>query len=264
MTSWSRAEAHLLSQVDFVLTDVDDTLTRNGKLAAGVLTAMTRLQDAGIRVIPVTGGCAGWCDHMVRAWPVAAVIGESGAFSFTHSPQTGLHQRFVRPRAEMQADQNRLLQIAEQALARVPASRLAADQPYRLVDVALDHAQDIQPLPATSIATLIDTFRGAGAHARASSIHVNAWFGEHDKAPTAQQVLQQDFGLAAAEQSRRCLFIGDAPNDESMFRTFPLSVGVANISPHLQQLAHGPRWLCDGSHFDGFVEMAERLLASRR
>lgn len=262
MTSWHQAEADLLAPVDFVLTDVDDTLTRGGQLAAAVLAAMARLQDAGIRVIPVTGGCAGWCDHMVRAWPVAAVIGESGAFSFTHSPQTGLRQRFVRPRAEMQAEQARLLQIAEQALAKVPASRLAADQPYRLVDVALDHAQDIPPLPAADIATLIDTFHNAGANARASSIHVNAWFGDHDKAPTAQQLLQEDFGLSATEQSHRALFIGDAPNDESMFRTFPLSVGVANIRPHLQHLTHGPRWLCDGSHFDGFVEMADRLLAA--
>src|SRR5699024_8926591 len=124
------------------------------------------------------------------AWPVAAVIGESGAFSFTHSPQTGLRQRFVRPRAQMRAEQARLLQTAREALTRVPASRLAADQPYRLVDVALDHAQDIEPLPPASIAALIDTFHRAGANARASSIHVNAWFGDHDKAPTAQQVLR--------------------------------------------------------------------------
>src|SRR5699024_5288136 len=151
------------------------------------LSAMARLLDAGIRVIPVTGGCAGWCDHMVRAWPVTAVIGESGAFRFTHSRHGGLRQQFVRDRATMRAEQRQLLQVARQALNKVPASRLAADQPYRLVDVAIDHAQDIGPLPAADVATLIDTFRTAGAHARASSIHVNAWFGDHDKATAARQ-----------------------------------------------------------------------------
>src|SRR5699024_5871792 len=113
----------------------------------------------------------------------------------------GLRQRFVRPRDTMQADQQRLLRVAEQALLAVPASRLAADQPYRLVDVALDHAQDIEPLPAAGVATLIDTFRAAGARARASSIHVNAWFGDHDKATTAAWLLAEDFGLSPPEQA---------------------------------------------------------------
>src|SRR5699024_3455162 len=139
-----------------------------------------------------------------------------------------------------------------------------ADQPYRLVDVAVDHAQDIGPLPAADVATLIDTFRAAGAHARASSIHVNAWFGDHDKATAARQLLHEEFDLSVAEQQRRTLFIGDAPNDETMFQTFALSVGVANLRPHLPQLTHRPRWLCEASHFDGFVAMADRLLAARR
>lgn len=263
MDNFDQADAGLLDQVDIVLTDVDDTLTRHGQITATTLTALTRLQDAGICVIPVTGGCAGWCDHMVRAWPVAAVIGESGAFCFTHSAQGGIRQRFVRPRAEMQAEQKRLLGIAQQALRAVPESQLAADQPYRLVDVALDHAQDIGPLPAERVATLIDIFRHAGARARASSIHINAWFGDHDKASTASWLLREELGLAANEQARRVLFIGDAPNDESMFRSYPLSVGVANIGPHLQQLTHRPRWLCAASHYDGFAEMADRLLAVR-
>lgn len=263
MNRFDQADMRLLANVDIVLTDVDDTLTRHGKVSATALTALGRLQDAGIRVIPVTGGCAGWCDHIVRAWPVTAVVGESGAFSFTHSSRGGLQQRFVRPRDEMRAEQTRLLQIAEQVLREVPASRLAADQPYRLVDVALDHAQDIEPLPATSVAALIEAFRDAGAHARASSIHVNAWFGDHDKATTAAWLLNEDFGLSPAEQARRVLFIGDAPNDEPLFGTYPLSVGVANIRPHLAQLAHGPRWLCEAGHYDGFAEMSERLLAAR-
>lgn len=263
MIDFGEAAARLLENVDIVLTDVDDTLTHHGKISATGLTAMTRLMDAGIRVIPVTGGCAGWCDHIVRAWPVTAVIGESGAFSFAHSLRGGLRQRFVRPRAEMRADQQRLLRVAEQALREVPRSKLAADQPYRLVDVALDHAQDIEPLPPSSVATLIEVFRGAGARAHASSIHVNAWFGDHDKATTAAWLLGEDFGLSSAEQARRVLFIGDAPNDEPLFRAYPLSVGVANIRPHLEKLTHRPRWLCSASHHDGFAEMAERLLAAR-
>src|SRR5699024_6005813 len=127
----------------------------------------------------------------------------------------------------------------------------------------VDHAQDVSPLSAADVATLIDVFRTAGARAHASSIHVNAWFGDHDKATAAQQLLQDECGLTPQEQQRHTLFIGDAPNDETMFRLFDLSVGVANLRPHLSQLTHRPRWLCEGAHYDGFVAMAERLLAVR-
>lgn len=258
------ADPALLAGVDIVLTDVDDTLTRHGKLDASTLAAMEHLKAAGIQVIPVTGGCAGWCDHIIRAWPVSAVIGEGGAFRFRMSPEGSLERRFIRPLAELRAEQRQLLSIAEQAIRAVPQARLAADQPYRLIDVAIDHAQDVKPLSAEQISTLIEMFREAGANARASSIHVNAWFGEHNKAVMATQVLSEDLGLSPPEQARRVLFIGDAPNDEPLFATYPLSAGVANIRSHLMGLKHHPRWLCDASHGKGFSEMASRLLAIRK
>ncbi|SDL06149.1 hypothetical protein SAMN05661010_00873 [Modicisalibacter muralis] len=264
MSRFADADPRLLGHVDIVLTDVDDTLTRHGKLSPSTLDAMARLMDAGIRVIPVTGGCAGWCDHIVRAWPVTAIIGESGAFRFRMSSKGSLEQRFVRPLAELRDEQQALLRIAAQALQRVPAASLAADQPYRLADVAVDHAQDVGPLAGEQVASIIEVFRTSGAHARASSIHVNAWFGDHDKATMAARLLSEDLELSASAQAQRVLFIGDAPNDESLFRAYPLSVGVANIKPHLETLAHGPRWLCDASHGEGFSEMANRLLAVRQ
>ena len=45
--------------------------------------------------VPVTGGPAGWCDHIARAWNVDAVIGEGGAFYFHLDRETGkLVKRF--------------------------------------------------------------------------------------------------------------------------------------------------------------------------
>jgi HAD superfamily hydrolase (TIGR01484 family) len=264
MTRYADADLQLLAQVDVVLTDVDDTLTQGGKVSATTLDAMERLARGGLRVIPVTGGCAGWCDHIVRAWPVAAVIGESGAFRFQMQPGGGLRRHFVRPLEQLRADQQRLLQIADRALAAVPGARMAADQAYRLADVAIDHSQDVGPLTASSIATIIEIFEDAGARARASSIHVNAWFGDYDKATMATELLADDLGIDPREQSRRVLFIGDAPNDESLFRACALSVGVANIKPHLNSLTHPPRWVCDAGHGAGFVEMADRVLLARQ
>ena len=59
-----------------VLTDIDDTLTDDGRLSARAYGALERLQQAGLIVVPVTGRPAGWCDMIARFWPVDAVVGQ--------------------------------------------------------------------------------------------------------------------------------------------------------------------------------------------
>ncbi|HEX7328893.1 MAG TPA: HAD hydrolase family protein, partial [Casimicrobiaceae bacterium] len=61
---------HVRRGIRYVLTDIDDTLTTNGKLTAQAYTALEHLRDAGRIVVPVTGRPAGWCDHIARMWPV--------------------------------------------------------------------------------------------------------------------------------------------------------------------------------------------------
>ncbi|MBZ0134206.1 MAG: HAD hydrolase family protein, partial [Rhodocyclaceae bacterium] len=61
---------HIRSKVVGVLTDIDDTLTTEGRLTAAAYAALERLHAAGLKVIPVTGRPAGWCDHIARMWPV--------------------------------------------------------------------------------------------------------------------------------------------------------------------------------------------------
>src|SRR5450830_2106206 len=73
-------------QVTTVFTDIDDTLTTDGKLSAQAYTALETLQRAGLRVIPVTGRPAGWCDQIARMWPVDGIIGENGALYMWHDP----------------------------------------------------------------------------------------------------------------------------------------------------------------------------------
>ena len=69
-------------RLKYILFDIDDTVTENGKLLPVAFQAMWDLSEYGFRVIPVTGRPAGWCDLIIRQWPVDAVIGENGAFCF--------------------------------------------------------------------------------------------------------------------------------------------------------------------------------------
>jgi hypothetical protein len=69
--------------IRFVLLDIDDTLAANG-LTAAAYAALERRSERGYSLIPVTGRPAGWCDLIVRFWPVDAVVGENGAFYFRY------------------------------------------------------------------------------------------------------------------------------------------------------------------------------------
>ena len=109
----------------------------------------------------------------------------------------------------------------------------------------------------------IEQIRAAGFQARASSVHINAWRGDFDKGPMALRYLTGVLGLDEAAARAHWCFIGDAPNDESMFAAFPLAVGVANLLPQLDRLGHRPRWLTAADHGEGFIEFADHLLAAR-
>ena len=73
-----------LSEVKIILTDIDDTLTTDGRLTSAAYGALERLSNSGYKLIPVTGRCAGWCDHIARMWPVDGVVGENGAFFYQY------------------------------------------------------------------------------------------------------------------------------------------------------------------------------------
>src|SRR5208283_5892932 len=58
------------ARVRLVLTDIDDTLTCDGRLPADAYRALEDLSVAGFMVAPITGRPAGWCDMIARFWPV--------------------------------------------------------------------------------------------------------------------------------------------------------------------------------------------------
>lgn len=64
------------SRITGLFTDIDDTITTDGRLPASSYEALERLTRAGLITVAITGRPAGWCDMIARFWPVSAVIGE--------------------------------------------------------------------------------------------------------------------------------------------------------------------------------------------
>jgi len=251
-------------RVRMVLFDIDDTFTLDGRIPARAYAALERLRDAGLVTVPVTGRPAGWCDHIARMWPVDAVVGENGAFYFQYERGARrMHRRFWHDEAERRRQRERLDAAAARVLAEVPGARIAADQAYRESDLAIDYAEDVPRLPADDVQRIVALLQQAGAAVKVSSIHVNGWYGEHDKRAMTRLLLRERFGCTDEGAREQALFVGDSPNDAPMFAHFPCSVGVANVRDFAGQVSPPPRWVTGARGGCGFAELAEALLAAR-
>lgn len=248
--------------VTAVLADIDDTITTEGKLSAEAYAALERLHDAGIRIVPVTGRPAGWCDHIARMWPVDAVVGENGAFYFFHA-EGRLQRRFQQDDATRANQRARLQAVAETILAAVPGCALASDQAYRETDLAIDYCEDVPPLPLAAAERIAGLMRGAGLTAKVSSIHVNGWFGDYDKLATTRRLFAEHFGIDLAQQNVAVVFAGDSPNDAPMFEFFQNSVGVANVRKFGDLLYAKPRFVTPAAAGAGFKQLAEHILVAK-
>lgn len=264
MQALAAMPAPVAASVRIVLTDIDDTLTTEGRLPAGAYAALERLEQAGIVVVPITGRPAGWCDHIARMWPVRAVVGENGAFYYAYDRSARrMNAHYWADAATRAANRQALQAIRERVLREVPGTAVASDQDYRVADLAIDFCEDVPALPDSAVGRIVEIFHEAGAQAKVSSIHVNGWFGDYDKLAMTRTLFEREFGLSIDSALQHTLFIGDSPNDEPMFKFFPISVGVANIQSQLHRIQHRPAFVAAARGGDGFVEMAERLLANR-
>ena len=247
-----------------VLTDIDDTLTTEGRLTAAAYGAMERLRDAGFLVLPITGRPAGWCDHIARMWPVDAVVGENGAFYFRYDETARkLVKRFLAGDAERAANRKRLETVRDTILAAVPGAALASDQLYREADLAIDFCEDVIPLPRAEVDRIVKLFEAAGATAKVSSIHVNGWFGSYDKLGMTRVMLKECFAIDLDAARDAFVFAGDSPNDSPMFGFFPHAVGVANVRDFEDRLTASPAYVTPSRCGQGFVELADALIAAK-
>lgn len=259
------AGAAELRGIKAVLTDIDDTLTLHGKLPAAALAAMEQLQAAGLLVIPITGRPAGWCDHIARMWPVDAVVGENGAFWFRYQTKQKRMERVYEQDVALRLSNGKKLQvIAEEVLREFPGTAIASDQAYREIDVAIDFCEDVPTLPLKTAHNIATYFERRGAVAKVSSIHVNAWFGRHDKLSMSLRLLHERFGIGPEEAKSCVAYCGDSPNDSPMFGYFPFGIGVANIKSLAKMMPHLPQFVTNGEGGDGFAEFAELLLGARK
>jgi HAD superfamily hydrolase (TIGR01484 family) len=261
-----------------VFTDIDDTLTTEGAITADALQALHDLKAAGLAVIAITGRPIGWSAPFaygdaardLAPWPVDAIVAENGSAALFlqknramsplngHSTLLKIYQQDAATRVQ---NYTQMQAVVQRVLREVPGAQVAQDSPGRETDVAIDHSEFTHLAPE-HIAQVVQIMQTSGMKATVSSIHINGWFGDHNKLVGAQWIVRELFGRDLKAEMPCWVFIGDSTNDELMFEAFPHSVGVANIARFLPQLAHKPRYVTQGERGAGFAQMVEALLAS--
>ncbi|WP_341921232.1 HAD-IIB family hydrolase [Polaromonas sp. YR568] len=263
--------AHDRQHITGVFTDIDDTLTTDGAITPDALQALGDLKAAGLHVIPITGRPVGWSEPFALRWPVDAIVAENGAVALLSSqigrqPLTSgreqLSKLYQQDAPTRLANYARMQQVARRVMQDVPGAVLSEDSPGRETDIAIDHSE-FAHLPPAQIAQAVQVMQSEGMNATVSSIHINGWFGAHNKLEGARWIARELFGRDLDSEMDRWVYVGDSTNDQLMFEAFAHSVGVANIRRFEAELSHKPRYITDGERGAGFAEVAAALLAAR-
>jgi hypothetical protein len=258
MKDLATAARNEFAGVRFVLTDMDETLTFQGRLPAQTYTALETLQAAGVKVIPVTAAPAGWCDQMARMWPVEGVIGENGGCYFARGACAHRLDRWFWHGETNASIAIRLAEIGSRVSAALPFAVYADDQPFRQTSLAF-----ATPNLDSERRRLIAALRAEGASATLNNLWVLGWLGDYDKLASSRRVLAQFHGLDVERERDAILYSGDSANDAPMFGFFRHTVGVSTVRDCLPDIPVPPKWISKGAGGSGFVEIAQAVLAGR-
>jgi HAD superfamily hydrolase (TIGR01484 family) len=240
-----------------VLTDIDDTLTCDGDISPDALHALQKLKAAGYAVIAITGRPVGWSEPFARSWPIDAIVAENGAVAWV-----GQRKLYLQDAQTREHNHERMQAVMQQVLHAVPGARASDDSTGRETDIAIDHSE-FHHLHEGQIARVVDIMQKAGMTATVSSIHINGWYGAHNKLEGARWIVQELFQRHLDAELEAWAYVGDSTNDQLMFAHFANSVGVANIQRFVPTLQHLPRYVTPSERGTGFSEVAQAILASR-
>ena len=257
LSCWQISERQKIAGV---FTDIDDTLTTEGAIKPDALQALHNLKAAGLMVIPITGRPVGWSMPFASTWPVDAMVAENGAVALLHKKQANLVEKIYQQDSTTRTHNfEQMKRIAQRVLKEIPGTVMAQDSAGRETDIAFDHSEFHQLSPE-QIQQVINLLQQEGMTATVSSIHINAWFGNHNKWHGAQWILKELSGRDLNQEIDQWVYVGDSTNDQIMFEHFTHSVGVSNIRLFEKKLTHLPKYIANHERGAGFAEVATDLL----
>ncbi|HEY9892145.1 MAG TPA: HAD family hydrolase [Candidatus Sericytochromatia bacterium] len=233
-----------------IATDMDGTLTFQGKFTASLLQAFEDLIAAALPVLIVTGRSAGWVSGLVSYLPVVGAIAENGGIFYSSDSEPVA----LTPINNLGEHRQKLAEAYQRLKLEFPQIQESSDNRFRLTDWTFDNRE----LTVTQLKRLDELCRSMGWGFTYSSVQCHIKPIAQDKAAGLMQVLAKYF---PDTQCQQVLTVGDSPNDASLFNPelFPLSVGVANVLDYASELIYQPAYVTQAVEGKGFCELVRFL-----
>ena len=240
-----------LSDIRLIATDMDGTLTQNGKFTSELLVALESLANKNIPVLIVTGRSAGWVSAIANYLPVVGAIAENGGVYYDNKNAVS---ELITKLDDVQSHRLKLKEVFQLLQSQFPEIKESSDNPFRLTDWTFDIG-DLTPSQLEQMACFC---RDTGYGFTYSTVQCHIKPQQQNKAVGLQQISNKYFSHLTPQQ---VVTVGDSPNDESLFDRdyFPLSVGVANIVHYQDRLQHQPAYITKFPEVRGFCELARFL-----
>lgn len=234
-----------------IATDMDGTLTVQGKFKASLLQAFEDLLSANIPIIIVTGRSAGWVSGLVSYLPIQGAIAENGGIFY---PSDSTNPVALSSIANLGVHRQKLAEAYQKLQREFPQIQESVDNCFRLTDWTFNN----HDLSISQLQRLEELCTAMSWGFTYSSVQCHIKPASQDKATGLMQVLKEYFPDYTTEE---VITVGDSPNDVSLFNPelFPLSVGVANIRDYADQLIYQPAYITKAAEGEGFCELVQYL-----
>ncbi|MDV2991032.1 MAG: hypothetical protein N4J56_000686 [Chroococcidiopsis sp. SAG 2025] len=249
-TPLEKIDRNFLRNIKIIATDMDGTLTREGKFTSDLLLMFEKLVVADLQVLIVTGRSAGWVSGLVNYLPIAGAIAENGGLFYSAGNEEAIALTPISNRLEHRQELASVFQKLQQSFPQICES---SDNCFRITDWTFD----VRGLSVEQLERFSSLCQELGWGFTYSNVQCHIKPLNQDKATGLMRVLQ-DYFQCLPEQ---VLTVGDSPNDESLFnpQCFPFSIGVANVLEYAERLSYQPSYITKASEGQGFCELAKEI-----
>lgn len=249
------SNSHDLKNIGLVATDMDGTLTQEGKFTSSLLKALENLAAVGVKVLIVTGRSAGWVSGISSLMPVAGALAENGGLFYSSG---NLESVALTPILDVTNHRRHLAATFAKLQSQFPQIQESADNRFRVTDWTFD----VAALTLDELQYLSSLCQNEGWGFTYSHVQCHIKPQGQDKSGGLLQVLHKYFPEYSLDQ---VVTVGDSPNDESLFdsRYFPVSVGVANVMKYANELQYLPTYVTTSAEGEGFFELSNYILQSK-
>jgi HAD superfamily hydrolase (TIGR01484 family) len=231
----------MLPRPKLVFSDFDGTLTHHDELRPIFFQILDLLNTFEIPLVIVTGRSKSWAHFLLTHFPTLHHVMSEGGGVMTMRGEHDLIDQVLIEKRELE----KLEKVVAEISKLFPQFPLTSDSFGRQTDRAIDLkvlAED--PKAATE---LKDWLKLQQINFSESNVHLNFWAGNISKARSMDWFIGEKIELSKED----VWFFGDSMNDESVFESFPHTIGVANIKAILNRLKFPPTVILEGAINEG-------------